>query len=332
VASEHAFEALHKICRELADGDVVSIFEGLIKGEVHSHVRRNAIIEFTSLCEERIVLEQAEMQDRFAELMLDIIKDLKETDETAKSDRDGIRRARIAAITGLRIFDRAPHVLNSLLPEVMLLVDRDLKNLAVKFIILIEAIQVDDLDISIRESLCQRVEGVWLKKPLRECPGKLKTHIVNTVVKRLRPNRPRRAPVEEFRVPLRNKVELFLPTYQNSIKGQGIDVTHGGFCVEVDATLEGSDFQARNESEPPIRVRNGLEYEMSVAQLRVLDKSGDKYEVKEQKIEIRRAARKQTQGSFDSSTILAGKVIDPSNNWRTFVERLGSSHGGKKRE
>lgn len=321
--SEHVFEALRKVCDELHEEYAIGIFTKLIKGDAKPHVRRNAIIEFTEFCREKSAVQNIETQDRYAELMLDIITYLGNADEGQQWDKDSIRRARAAVIADLRIFNQAPHILNKLLPKVFLLVNKDLKVLLPKLSTMVGAINVERIDRSIREDVAKYAEDVWLKEPRERCSVNLKTVIVNTVIRRLRPSRRGRIRIEEIRLPLRNKVELFLPDDQNIVKGVGIDVTPQGFCVSVDAILEGSDFQIREHSDPPLSITSGKTYQVSIAELSVLDHSGSTYEVEKQKVEILRGAKHRQEGTpLGTTTVLAGRVVEPATSWKKLIQNL----------
>jgi hypothetical protein len=161
-ASDLAFDALRNICAKIASiADVVAIYQNLLMSQARPHVVRNAVIGFVTSCAERTGPLTPDAQEPIAKLMQGILEYLGSSASRIGVDpSDSMKWAREAAIVDLRILDKAPHILNKLLPTAVKLVDTDMKNLIKSFGLLIENINVDIIDVTLRQNIYDHAEHV----------------------------------------------------------------------------------------------------------------------------------------------------------------------------
>jgi hypothetical protein len=294
-----------------------------------SHVRRFATIHFLAFFQrhcEGLRLEAGRPYPACVEILIKTFEFLETLADSFGSDPQA-REMALSLIANLR-FLRSRQILNLVLPQAVDLATRNPKELADSFLVMVEALDAFLVDDHVYGYLIRRVEE-WLNLDPESCPPTTKMHSVTKIYSCLQSKRGtaqamRPGQKEDVRTAQRldmhrRQIELLSLRTGRVLRGELVNASEGGFCLEVEGELQGDDFQKRATGAKGFPVQGESMNEIGTAQLAVVAdaKSAIKVFID---VETLRAWRvKGGASGATRRTGLAGIVTKPDEQWRKLM-------------
>jgi hypothetical protein len=294
-----------------------------------SHVRRFATIHFLALFQqhcEGLRLEIGKPYPACVETLIKTFEFLETLADSFESDPQD-REMALSLIANLR-FLRNRQILNLVLPQAVDLATGSPKELADSFLVMVEALDAFLVDDHVYGYLIRQVEE-WLNLDPERCPPTIKMRSVIRIHSCLQSKRGtaqsmRPGQKEDVRTAHRfdmhrRQIELLSLRTGSVLRGELVNASEGGFCLEVEGELQGDDFQKRATGAKGFPVQDESMNEIGTAQLAVVadEKSAIKVSVD---VETLRAWKvKGTTSDTTRKTGLAGIVTKSDEQWRKLM-------------